>query len=211
MNQPLNRPSGWLVLVPTQLERKHLGLDIDVPVEICGFGPVAAAARTSTLIAECQPQQIMLVGIAGAYADRLQIGMAYEFDRVRCVGVGIGGDQQHISAGEAGWMHYPPSQIGDELTLATSRTDQPTSGCLLTVCAAAADSGEAANRIARHPDALAEDMEGFGVATAAAIAGEPLHIVRGISNTAGQREHSSWQIEPAMLAASALASSIMQK
>jgi futalosine hydrolase len=48
-------------------------------------------------------------------------------------------------------------------------------------------------------------MEGFAVAAACRLAGVPLDIVRGISNTAGDRDTSGWQIEAACRAAAALA------
>jgi futalosine hydrolase len=37
-------------------------------------------------------------------------------------------------------------------------------------------------------------MEGFGVAVACRLANVPLTIVRGISNRAGDRDHSKWNI-----------------
>ena len=44
-------------------------------------------------------------------------------------------------------------------------------------------------------------MEGFSVAIAAAMAGVPLMIVRGISNIAGDRDKSRWRIVDALNAA----------
>ena len=59
-------------------------------------------------------------------------------------------------------------------------------------------------RRARFRDALAEDMEGFAVAFACALAGVPVSIVRGISNVVGDRDPAHWRI-PAALAARARA------
>ena len=53
--------SDWLVLVPTEKELQYLTLDQRLRIEICGFGPVAAAARTAALIAEHSPRQICLL------------------------------------------------------------------------------------------------------------------------------------------------------
>ncbi len=44
------------------------------------------------------------------------------------------------------------------------------------------------------PDAMAEDMEGFGVALACRFAEVPLSIVRGFSNWVGDRNHSNWKV-----------------
>src|SRR5207248_2206255 len=52
----------------------------------------------------------------------------------------------------------------------------------------------------RHPDAVAEGMEGFGVATAAAGAGVPFAEVRTISNPVGPRDREAWRIGDALAA-----------
>ncbi|NBP81545.1 futalosine hydrolase, partial [bacterium] len=54
-----------LVLIPTDLERRQLAerladvLDASDGVELCGFGPVAAAARTAGLLATLQPRRVV--------------------------------------------------------------------------------------------------------------------------------------------------------
>lgn len=73
-------------------------------------------------------------------------------------------------------------------------------GALLSVAAAAGSRSQAEARRARHPEALAEEMEGYAVALAAHLGAVPLTILRGISNEAGDRDHASWQIEPALAA-----------
>jgi futalosine hydrolase len=52
----------------------------------------------------------------------------------------------------------------------------------------------------RHPDAVAEGMEGFGVATAAVAAGIPFAEVRTISNVIGPRDRAGWRIAEALTA-----------
>jgi futalosine hydrolase len=76
---------------------------------------------------------------------------------------------------------------------------------LLTACAASATAADVARRTSLFPVAAAEDMEGFGVALACRLAGVPLTIIRGISNTAGDREHARWRMPEALAAAAALA------
>ena len=48
-------------------------------------------------------------------------------------------------------------------------------------------------------------MEGFAVAFACRLQGVPCDIVRGISNAAGDRDHSRWQTAAALHAAGTLA------
>jgi futalosine hydrolase len=44
-------------------------------------------------------------------------------------------------------------------------------------------------------------MEAFGVAMAASLMAVPVQVVRGISNTAGDRQLSNWKIDEALEAA----------
>jgi futalosine hydrolase len=178
-----------LVLVPTDLERRILeDLGGIGPVESCGFGPVAAAARTAALIASTEPAAVLLIGIAGTYdTGAIGVGQAVEFDRVE-----IDGFQG------AGFEPWPG--VGSSIEL------RPGAGSgLLTVLSPSATSAEAAERRLRHAGAVAEDMEGYGVAVACAIARVPLAVVRGISNEAGDRDHGRWRIREALASARTLA------
>ena len=55
----------------------------------------------------------------------------------------------------------------------------------------------------RYPDAVAEGMEGFGVASAAAGAGVPFAELRTISNPVGPRDRDAWRIGDALAALTA--------
>ena len=52
-------------------------------------------------------------------------------------------------------------------------------------------------------------MEGFGVALACHLARVPLTIVRGMSNTAGDRDLAGWRVEDALAAAGELTVEIL--
>jgi futalosine hydrolase len=210
-----------LILVPTDLERRLLAPRLAADgggygrIELCGFGPVAAAARTAGLIAERRPDRVLLVGIAGSIGDSLRIGEARRSSEVACYGVGAGTGDGFETAGALGWPQWSgdlddDNGIGDVITLVpTIGLADPPAGLLLTVCAASATADDVALRRAAFPAAVAEDMEGYGVAFACRLAGVPLEIVRGISNTAGDRDKSRWQIEPALAAAADLAATIL--
>jgi len=47
-------------------------------------------------------------------------------------------------------------------------------------------------------------MEAYSVAVAARLHGVPLTVVRGISNLAGDRDHSRWRMTEALQAARAV-------
>lgn len=213
-----------LILVPTPIELEKLrpmlnagSLASDFAFQPCGFGPIAAAARAGSLIARYKPARVLLIGIAGSFdIDRFPIGAAYRFDEVACDGVGIGAGAEYRNAGELGWEQFTADdacpRVGDLIPLvSTFVTDMPYAGRLLSVCAASASRQEADSRRQRYPHAVAEDMEGFGVAVASTLASVPLQIVRGISNRVGDRDKSNWQIDRALSAAAQLATELMKR
>jgi futalosine hydrolase len=204
-----------LVLVPTLTEFEVISrlLPEGTRCELCGFGPIAAAARTAQLVAAEPPPGVLLLGIAGSYSAKLVVGKAYGFDCVGCFGIGMGSGSEFQSAEEAGWSQWVSSDesfsIGSRLPLHPAGFDS--AGQLLTVCAAAAHASDCQQRTAAHTDAVAEDMEGFGVAVACRLADVPLTILRGISNEAGDRDHSRWQIEAALTAVAKLANGLLKQ
>ncbi len=193
-----------LLLIPTAIERDKIVPQWDASAienrwatQLCGFGQIAAAARTSLLIAKYRPERIILVGIAGAFSGRADVGAAYRFRRVTCDGIGVGAGETFHSASDIGWAHF--ADIGDEIELSGwSDMSSVAEGRLLSVCAASQSVSEADARADRFPDAVAEDMEAFGVAMACQMHGVPLEVVRGISNEVGDRDHSQWQIDKAL-------------
>ncbi len=201
----------WLVLVPTEFElakmQPHWPSPLNLPgvtTEVCGFGPIATAARTAQLIARNRPQNVLLIGIAGSYTDQLPVGSATQFKRVDCYGIGVGQGENFESANRMGWAQYSSADqlIGDQLGL--SSTDA--SHHLLTCTAASENQDEARLRLSVIPDASAEDMEGFGMAMACELANiTQRFIIRGISNRAGDRNKQNWQIDQALRAACQLA------
>jgi len=212
----LERPTGetgtmttpqTLVLVPTELELNRLKDAGGFPSErtwtaICGFGVAAAAARTADLLARHEPQEVLLVGIAGAYdTDVHPAGTALAFDSVAAHGIGAGEGESFQSPSALGFPQWPASDGNDDveehLELATPTGD----GLLLTTCAASDTPERAAWLHERYSGALAEDMEGFGVALACQLAGTPCWIVRGISNQVGDRDPAHWRIPAALTAA----------
>ncbi len=205
-----------LILVPTELERRGLALPLSendsTRVALCGFGPVAAAARTAGLLAAHRPDRVILVGIAGRIDERLDIGTAYSFTEVACFGVGAGSGDGFLTAGAMGWPQWPGDRadpttvIGDVISLEPLTAAAP-AGLLLTACAASASNDDVAHRLGAFPGAVAEDMEGFGVAFSCRLAGVPLTIIRGISNTAGDRDTSRWRITEALATATSLVES----
>ena len=191
-----------LILIPTTVEAQVLeplvgpSLDPDDDtIALCGFGLVAAAARTSQLLAMHRPDKVYLVGIAGAIGSALEAGQACAFGEVACYGIGAGTGASHQTANDMGWNQWPG--IHDVIQLGTAKGP----GRLISVAAASGSHGDVQLRIDRFPSVVAEDMEGYSVALACQLADVPLTIVRGISNVAGDRDVSNWKINEALEAA----------
>ncbi|MFD5460548.1 phosphorylase family protein, partial [Streptomyces olivaceus] len=71
-------------------------------------------------------------------------------------------------------------------------------GTVLTGSTVTGTAERAALLRARHPRALAEAMEGFGVAEAAAAHGVPVLELRAVSNPVGPRDRAAWRIGEAL-------------
>lgn len=73
-------------------------------------------------------------------------------------------------------------------------------GAILTVSTVTGTADRAAWLRSRHPDAVAEAMEGYGVAIAAAQAGVPFAELRAVSNPVGPRDRAAWRLAEAFAA-----------
>ncbi len=199
-----------LVLVPTPIELQLLKREFATTPEntvfdLCGFGVAAAGVLTLQLINTYQPERVSLVGIAGSYdIEHLVSGQAYEFDSVSMYGIGAGSGSTFSSPRDLGIPQFQ-STTGENVfdTIHLNHHGKPLLR-LLTVASCTNHETEAEERLRRFPEVAAEDMEGFAVATACAVAQKPLTIIRGISNQVGIRDKKFWQIEQAIQSAAAL-------
>jgi futalosine hydrolase len=206
-----------LVLVPTALELARItdvgGLGSTALVQLCGFGPIAAAARSSQLLARLTPARVILLGIAGAFnVERDALGTALEFGAVAVSGVGVGEGREHVPPPKLGFPQWPAGEDPPHKAVYDRLELEHVSGpLLLTTCAASGHAQQATERMTRFPEARAEDMEGFAVALSCALAGVPLSIVRGISNQVGDRAPENWAIPRALAAARELALTVIER
>ena len=171
------------MLVPTRAEADELALDWPA-LEICGFGLAAAGVHAAAAIARHRPHRVVLAGLAGTYDEEAApLATAVRAGVVRCVGIGAAGR----SAAELGFAE------SDDVTIGAGPL-------ALSVASASASQAEALERAVAHPGALIEEMEGYAVALAATMAGVPCVMVRGISNPAGRRDTTGWQVAGALAA-----------
>jgi futalosine hydrolase len=207
--------------VPAEAEAVRAGLVPDVPVtvEAVGVGPAAAAAGAARLIALAeragQPYRAVLsVGIGGGFAERAALGTLVLATRSIAADLGAESPEGFLTIEELG---MPLAQLGggaavpvDPTLLTQLRTALPhaTVGAVLTLSTVTGTAETAAMLAGRHPDAVAEGMEGYGVAVAATQAGLPFAEVRAISNPVGPRDRGAWRLREALDALTAAAANL---
>ncbi|KUL27241.1 futalosine hydrolase [Streptomyces regalis] len=201
--------SGVRVLVATAVpaERDAVARAIEAPgvdVIAAGVGPALAAASTAkaltTAALEGAPYGLVVSsGIAGGFAPPAPVGSLVVADEITAADLGAETPDGFLPVTELGFgtvTHRPPEALVREVATATGARP----GAILTVSTVTGTAVRAAQLRERHPTALAEAMEGFGVAEAAAAHGTPVLELRAISNPVGPRDRAAWRIADALAA-----------
>ncbi|MEH0843655.1 futalosine hydrolase [Micromonospora sp. CPCC 205711] len=211
--------TGLLVLtaVPAEAEAVRAGLtDPTVTVRPVGVGPAVAGAATARLLtlaeAAGRPYRAVLsAGVAGGFAGRVTVGGTVLGTRSVAADLGAESPAGFLPIDELG---MPPELLGggpivdaDPELLAALREALPEAvvGAVLTVSTVTGTAESTAALADRHPDAVAEAMEGYGVAVAAVQAGLPFVELRTVSNPIGPRDRDAWRIREALTALTAAA------
>ncbi|MGW0829792.1 futalosine hydrolase [Streptomyces prunicolor] len=164
-----------------------------------GVGPAAAAAATAVALAGAPYDLVVSAGIAGGFQPEAPVGSLVIADEITAADLGAETPDGFVPVTELGFgtvTHRPPSALVRDLAAATgART-----GAVLTVSTVTGTAARAKELRARHPRALAEAMEGFGVAEAAAAHGIPVLELRAVSNPVGPRDRTAWRIGDALAA-----------
>ncbi len=143
---------------------------------VSGVGKVNAAVCTFCMIQHFSPSEFWVVGIGGAYPDSgLRIG------DLAAASLEVYGDEI-----------FPPKEFS-----MTPLTDL-VSGKFITLSKLPESVEEAVKLSTSEGGALVENMEGAAVAHAASRFGIVPVEVRAISNTAGIRDKSRWDVDLAM-------------
>jgi futalosine hydrolase len=140
---------------------------------VCGVGPVEAAARTASALAQSRPSAVLHIGIAGGRT----------FDKPQLV---IGSEALYCDAKDAKWfvLRIEP----DPELLAAARRALPDARVEPIGTSARLDGTAGCD---------VEAMEGYAVLRAAALAGVPALEVRAVSNAIADEDRGRWQIREA--------------
>ncbi|MEY2434608.1 MAG: futalosine hydrolase [Acidimicrobiaceae bacterium] len=176
---------------------RDLPAGVDVTIVEGGVGPVAAAVTTATALANSDYDCVISAGIAGGFRDRAAIGEAVVADASVAADLGCRTDDRFLTLHDLG-MEQDPSVAFEHAAQWHHRLavgGAPTRlGTVLTLSCMTGTDADGVALAQRHPDAVAEAMEGWGVAWAARSAGVPAGEVRAISNLVGRRDAESWDL-----------------
>ncbi len=165
-----------------------------VRVVVGGVGPAAAAATTAACLTGVD--LVLCAGVAGGFAP-LRVADVAVASSIVFADLGAETAEGFVAASALG---FGTDRYDVAPRLAVELADR-TGGHLGAVLTVATVTGSAARADAlrtRFPDAVAEAMEGAGVAAAAQAAAVPFAEIRAISNLVGPRERATWRVDQAL-------------
>lgn len=157
-----------------------------------GVGPAAAAASTARQLATIGYDLVISAGVAGGMPGRAGIGDVVI--GTRSIAADLGADSPE------GFLPISRLGFGDEVIHADPVLKHPDAviGAVLSVSTVTGTAPGVVELARRYPDAVAEAMEGFGVATAAHLAGVRFAEIRTVSNLVGPRDRAAWRLDQAL-------------
>jgi futalosine hydrolase len=173
-------------------------------VVAAGVGPAAAAVgATHALVCGRVLKEthtlVVSAGIGGGFAPAAPVGALAVAETIVAADLGAQTAEGFTPVAELGFgrsEHRPPAELSREVAGALVAAYGP----VLTVGTVTGTAERAAELAGRHPGAVAEAMEGFGVAEAAAFLDVPVLEIRAISNAVGPRDREAWRIGEALAA-----------
>jgi futalosine hydrolase len=182
-----------LIIVASQLEADRLPRLPHSRTVVSGVGAVSAALATQAALLEQPTDLVLSVGIAGAYPNSgLQLGDVLVSSSVVFAGLGVQNGSRVDALGFAGAEQVLP--VWDKASQFAQAARLPL-GVIATLETVTTDLARA-EAIESQFRAVAEAMEGAGVAQAALRHGVPMLEVRAVSNMVGDRQN--WQIKTAL-------------
>ena len=187
-------------------EANRAGADpATVHIAAVGVGPATAAAGTARLLALAEAagtpyRAVVSAGIAGGFPGRAAVGATVLGTRTIAADLGAESPDGFLRIEDLG---FGTSTLEADPHLLKSLSEAlPTAvlGEILTLATVTGSAATATALTTRYPDAVAEAMEGYGVATAAAQAGIAYAELRTISNPIGPRDRTAWRLGEALAA-----------
>ncbi|HEU0130396.1 MAG TPA: futalosine hydrolase [Mycobacteriales bacterium] len=176
----------------------------DVLVVAGGVGPAAAAAATAHVVATHDVGLVVSMGVAGAFASaRLAHGDTAVASSIVAADLGAMSPERFLDLAALGLdggatVDCPPALVAAARDRVAAAGLHVAVGAILTLSTMTGTAERAAELMGRH-GAVAEAMEGAGVAHVAALHALPVLEVRTISNEVGLRDRTSWDLVTALV------------
>jgi len=206
-----------LILVPSQLEMDRLlpqgaqPLDAALPAwqgeqckwALCGVGAAAATLATTHFIRQFQPSRVVLVGIAGAFAQSgLEPDQVVQAHKETFSDLGYHDEHTYYNLDQLKLAVLPsqPQALGCSYPL--SLLDPGEQAWSFITNSLITNSEVTAGRLWHTYGAALENMEGAAVAMACAFHRVTCHEVRAVSNRVGPRNPKLWRVKESLEALS---------
>ncbi|SNY70685.1 futalosine hydrolase [Paractinoplanes atraurantiacus] len=197
----MSYPLLVVTAVAAEAEAVRAGADpAHVVVEAVGVGPAAAAAGTARLLATGDYRAVISAGIAGGFAGRAPVGATVIGVRSICADLGAESPGGFLPIEELGFGTSLVSADPGLIEAMTTALPHAVTGDVLTLSTVTGTAATAVRLAEAFPGAVAEAMEGFGVAMAAGRT--PFAELRTISNPVGPRDRAAWRLKEAIAALS---------
>lgn len=175
-------------------ERDALAGTPGVDVIVGGVGPAESGAATARALAIGDYDRVLSAGIGGGF-PAVDVGSVVAASSIVFADLGAQTADGFLSLDELGF-----GRTRYDVDVAVYGGLAARTGDILTVSTVTGTQATAQELMTRYPRAVAEAMEGAGVAAAAVAAGVAFGEVRAISNAVGPRDRTAWQIPQALRA-----------
>ncbi|MCM3733162.1 futalosine hydrolase [Fictibacillus nanhaiensis] len=204
----MNKHRRILIMTSVEAERdailRGIGTDSRIDIILAGVGPISAGIQTTIALAEDKYDLVINMGIAGGFVGKAEVGSLVVANEIVSADLGAESPEGFITLDELGFGASTRVKTDGELVevLLEAIKEAGISVCagnILTLSTATGTAETTSKLQLREPGALAEAMEGYGVAMAAKEFGVPVLEVRSISNPIGPRDRSAWRIKEALV------------
>ncbi|WP_226537080.1 futalosine hydrolase [Fictibacillus halophilus] len=204
----MNKYRRILIMTSVEAERdailRGIGTDSRIDVKLAGVGPISAGIQTARALAADEYDLVINMGIAGGFTDKAEVGSLVIANEIISADLGAESPEGFITLDELGFGASTRVKTDSDLVQALlesiiAANISVQTGNILTLSTVTGTAETTSNLQQREPGALAEAMEGYGVAMAAKEFGLPVLEIRSISNPIGPRDRSAWRIKDALV------------
>ncbi|OOE10102.1 futalosine hydrolase [Fictibacillus arsenicus] len=204
----MNKYRRILIMTSVEAERdailRGIGTDSRIDVKLAGVGPISAGIQTAKALAADEYDLVINMGIAGGFKEKAEVGSLVIANEIVSADLGAESPEGFITLDELGFGASTRVKTDSDLVQILLESIKAANipvqaGNILTLSTVTGTAETTSKLQQREPGALAEAMEGYGVAMAAKEFGLPVLEIRSISNPIGPRDRSAWRIKDALV------------